>query len=98
MMKRILTLLIALMFAGASLGTGWPVAPDDHGWGDRADHLCRSVVRGGNATGGQLASELTRLVAQNLSGTGLFREVPASAFISQVNPLRSRSPLPIGAR
>jgi TolB protein len=36
-------------------------------------------------TGGaeQLASDITRLVAQDLANTGLFREIPASAFISQ---------------
>ncbi|SEV89320.1 TolB protein [Cognatiyoonia koreensis] len=31
----------------------------------------------------QLASDITRLVAQDLTNTGLFREIPASAFISQ---------------
>jgi len=30
----------------------------------------------------QVAADLTRLVAQDLAGTGLFREVPSSAFIS----------------
>ncbi|SMY06612.1 Tol-Pal system beta propeller repeat protein TolB [Flavimaricola marinus] len=33
----------------------------------------------------QLASDITRLVSQDLTGTGLFREIPASAFISTVN-------------
>ena len=35
-------------------------------------------------TGGadQLAADITRLVAQDLSNTGLFREIPSSAFIS----------------
>ena len=31
----------------------------------------------------QVAADLTRLVAKDLTGTGLFREIPASAFISQ---------------
>ncbi len=31
----------------------------------------------------QLANDISRLVAQDLIGTGLFREIPASAFISQ---------------
>ena len=30
----------------------------------------------------QLAADITRLVAEDLTGTGLFREIPASAFIS----------------
>ena len=33
----------------------------------------------------QVASDLSRLVVQDLAGTGLFREVPATAFISQVS-------------
>lgn len=31
----------------------------------------------------QLAADISRLVAQDLSNTGLFREIPSSAFISQ---------------
>lgn len=34
---------------------------------------------------GQLASDLARVVAEDLTGTGLFRQIPASAFISTVN-------------
>jgi TolB protein len=33
----------------------------------------------------QVASDLSRLVVQDLAGTGLFREIPATAFISQVS-------------
>ena len=33
----------------------------------------------------QVASDLSRLVVQDLAGTGLFREVPETAFISQVS-------------
>ena len=36
-------------------------------------------------TAGQIAGDITRLVAADLSGTGLFREIPASAHISQVS-------------
>ena len=32
-----------------------------------------------------LAGDITRLVAQDLAGTGLFREVPSTAFISQIS-------------
>ena len=35
----------------------------------------------GNA--GQLAADLARVVAANLQGTGVFREIPSSAFIAQ---------------
>ncbi|QUS36800.1 Tol-Pal system beta propeller repeat protein TolB [Falsirhodobacter algicola] len=34
---------------------------------------------------GQAASDITRVVAADLAGTGLFREIPSSAFISQVS-------------
>ncbi|WP_443069036.1 Tol-Pal system beta propeller repeat protein TolB [Sulfitobacter sp. HI0023] len=34
---------------------------------------------------GQLASDLARVVAEDLTGTGLFRQIPASAFISTVS-------------
>ncbi|MBS1300851.1 Tol-Pal system beta propeller repeat protein TolB [Loktanella sp. SALINAS62] len=33
-----------------------------------------------------LAADISNLVAQDLTGTGLFREIPASAFISQMGP------------
>ncbi len=39
-------------------------------------------------TGGseQLAADISRVVAEDLAGTGLFRQIPASAFISQPGP------------
>jgi len=37
-----------------------------------------------NGAGAQYAAELTRVVAADLSGTGLFREIPASAHISRI--------------
>lgn len=37
-----------------------------------------------SAAAAELAGQLARVVAADLSGTGLFREVPASAYISQV--------------
>ncbi|MEJ2001050.1 MAG: Tol-Pal system beta propeller repeat protein TolB [Maritimibacter sp.] len=42
-----------------------------------------SFVSGGGEAA-QYAQEVTRLVASDLAGTGLFREIPATAFISQV--------------
>ncbi|MBM2016241.1 Tol-Pal system protein TolB [Sulfitobacter pseudonitzschiae] len=38
-----------------------------------------------NAASGQMGQQLAQLVAADLIGTGLFREVPASAFISGVS-------------
>jgi TolB protein len=38
-----------------------------------------------NAAGGAHTANLARVIAADLSGTGLFREIPESAFISQVS-------------
>ena len=38
-----------------------------------------------SAEAGQMANDLSRVVAEDLIGTGLFREIPASAFISTVS-------------
>ena len=38
-----------------------------------------------NAAAGQVAADISRLVSADLTGTGLFREIPATAFISQVS-------------
>lgn len=36
-----------------------------------------------NAAAAQVATDLTRLVAQDLAGSGLFREIPSSNYVSQ---------------
>jgi len=38
-----------------------------------------------SAEAGQLAADIARVVADDLNGTGLFREIPASAFISTIS-------------
>ncbi|MBM1631237.1 Tol-Pal system protein TolB [Sulfitobacter mediterraneus] len=38
-----------------------------------------------SAEAGQMANDLARVVSDDLTGTGLFREIPASAFISTVS-------------
>ena len=38
-----------------------------------------------NAQAAQFGQDIARVIASDLSGTGLFREIPASAFISQVS-------------
>jgi len=42
-----------------------------------------------NAAGQQFADQIAQLVAQDLIGTGLFREVPKEAFISQITSFTS---------
>ncbi len=38
-----------------------------------------------NVAAQQVAADISRLVVQDLTGTGLFREIPSNAFISQVS-------------
>lgn len=38
-----------------------------------------------SAASGQMASDIAKVVAQDLTGTGLFREIPAASFISTVS-------------
>jgi TolB protein len=84
-MKKILTLLIALMLAGPALAQGGPLRLTITDGVIEPITFAVPTFEAETPQAGQLAADLTRLVAQNLSGTGLFREVPANAFISQVN-------------
>ncbi|HEY9038795.1 MAG TPA: Tol-Pal system beta propeller repeat protein TolB [Roseovarius sp.] len=43
----------------------------------------------GGGTSGQVAQDISSLIAADLSGTGLFREIPASAHISRVTSFSS---------
>ena len=38
-----------------------------------------------NAAAGQFGTQIARVISDDLTGTGLFREIPASAFISRVS-------------
>jgi len=42
-----------------------------------------------NAAGSEFASQIARVVAEDLTGTGLFREIPKDAFISTVTNFNS---------
>jgi TolB protein len=42
-----------------------------------------------NAAAAQLARQIARVVSEDLTGTGLFREIPANAFISQITSFNS---------
>ena len=39
---------------------------------------------------GEYGANIARVIADDLTGTGLFREVPASAFISQISDFAAR--------
>ena len=42
-----------------------------------------------NSGSGEMAKQVARVVAADLSGTGLFREVPATSYISQITSFQS---------
>jgi len=90
-MKRFMTLLAACVLGGA-LSLPASVAAQD---GPLRLTITDGVIEplpfavpsfeAENAEAAQVAADITRLVAQDLTGTGLFREIPANAFISQVS-------------
>ncbi|WP_439156493.1 Tol-Pal system beta propeller repeat protein TolB [Yoonia sp.] len=85
MMKRILTLMVALFLAGPVLAQGGPLRLTIT---DGVIEPITFAVPGFEAEtpqAQQVSQDISRLIVQDLAGTGLFREVPAAAFISQVS-------------
>ncbi|MCG7573087.1 Tol-Pal system beta propeller repeat protein TolB [Phaeobacter sp. CNT1-3] len=94
MIRRFLTCLAATMTLGMTLGL--PAQPQaaplrieiTEGVIEPLPFAAPDfVAEGGSA--GQLARDIAQLVADDLSGTGLFREIPDSAFISRVTSFSS---------
>lgn len=83
-MKRFLSVLLALMLAGPVLAQGGPLrlTITDGVIEPITFAAPRFEVETPGAEG--VASDISRLVVQDLAGTGLFREVPSTAFISQI--------------
>jgi len=87
-MKRLVTLMLAGVFGGL---LALPTVAQD---GPLRLTITDGVIEplpfavptfeAENPEAAQVAADISRLVAQDLSGTGLFREIPANAFISQV--------------
>ena len=85
-MKQILALMAAMMIAA-------PVMAQDRS-GPLRIEITEGVIEpvpiavapfiAENATAAEFAREITAVVAADLSGTGLFRDIPKSAYISQV--------------
>ncbi|MCK0120165.1 MAG: Tol-Pal system beta propeller repeat protein TolB [Yoonia sp.] len=86
-MKRLLTILLAAALSG---GLAAPVVAQD---GPLRLTITDGVIEplpfavpafeAENPEAAQVAADITRLVAADLTGTGLFREIPSSAFIAQ---------------
>ncbi|WP_108816447.1 Tol-Pal system beta propeller repeat protein TolB [Loktanella sp. Alg231-35] len=85
MMKRILTLLMALLLAGPVLAQSGPLRLTITDGVIEPITFAVPSFEAETPAAQQAASDISRLVVQDLAGTGLFREVPAAAFISQVS-------------
>lgn len=83
-MKRLLTLLVALMLAGPVMAQNGPLRLTITDGVIEPITFAAPNFQAENAAAQTVASDISRLVVQDLAGTGLFREVPASAFISQI--------------
>lgn len=84
-MKRFLTLLMALMLAGPVLAQSGPLRLTITDGVIEPITFAVPSFEAETAEAQQAASDISRLVVQDLAGTGLFREVPAAAFISQIS-------------
>ena len=84
-MKRLVTLLLALLLAGPVLAQNGPLRLTITDGVIEPITFAAPAFQAENAEAGQVAGDISRLLAQDLAGTGLFREVPSSAFISQIS-------------
>ncbi len=92
-MVRILTLLIALIGLAIAplpaLAQGGPLRiVIDEGVIEPVPFAVPDFVAE-NAEAAQYARDITRVIAADLSGTGLFREIPADAFIARISSFQS---------
>ncbi|MEM9786338.1 MAG: Tol-Pal system beta propeller repeat protein TolB [Pseudomonadota bacterium] len=85
MMKRILAFLLVLVLAAPALAQNGPLRLTITDGVIEPITFAVPNFESESPQAQQVASDLSRLVVQDLAGTGLFREVPATAFISQVS-------------
>ncbi|WP_375254331.1 Tol-Pal system beta propeller repeat protein TolB [Yoonia sp.] len=83
-MKHLLTLLLALVLSGPALAQSGPLRLTITDGVIEPITFASPGFEAENPAAAQVAAEISRLVVQDLAGTGLFREIPASAFISQI--------------
>lgn len=84
-MKKFMTLLLALVLAGPLAAQNGPLRLTITDGVIEPITFAAPSFQAENAAAGQVANDITRLLVQDLAGTGLFREIPAAAFISQVS-------------
>lgn len=95
MMVRLLTLLLALCVAGL---TG-PAPASAQDSGPLRLEITEGVIEplpfavadfvADTGAGAELGQKIARVIADDLTGTGLFREIPKGAFISQITSFSS---------
>lgn len=85
MLKWLMSFMLAFSLAGPVLSQGGPLRLTITDGVIEPLPFAVPTFQAETAGAEQVAADISRLVAQDLSGTGLFREIPASAFISQVS-------------
>ena len=85
MMKRLMTLLLALLLAGPALAQSGPLRLTITDGVIEPITFAAPVFQAETAGSEQVALDISRLLVQDLTGTGLFREIPSAAFISQIS-------------
>lgn len=85
MMTKLLTLLVALLLAGPVMAQNGPLRITITDGVIEPITFAVPSFEAETPAAQQAAADISRLVVQDLAGTGLFREVPATAFISQVS-------------
>ncbi|MEL6681138.1 MAG: Tol-Pal system beta propeller repeat protein TolB [Pseudomonadota bacterium] len=85
MMKRILAFLVVLLLAAPAVAQNGPLRLTITDGVIEPITFAVPNFEAESPQAQQVASDLSRLVVQDLAGTGLFREVPATASISQVS-------------
>lgn len=84
-MKRLLAFLLVLVMTAPAMAQNGPLQITITDGVIEPITFAAPSFEAENAAAQQVASDLSRLVVQDLAGTGLFREIPATAFISQVS-------------
>ena len=84
-MTRLLTLLMVLFSSGPLMAQNGPLRLTITDGVIEPLPFAVPSFEAESAAAAQAAADISRLLAQDLRGTGLFREIPASAFISTIS-------------
>lgn len=82
MMIKWLTLILAMVMAGPVAAQNGPLRLELNQGVFEPLPFAVPMFEAETADAGPMAEQITRLVAQDMTGTGLFREIPTTAFVS----------------